>query len=75
MLVTQSVRKTLSLWRSPLPWQTKKGIDISWNATCYCMKLILGNVSIFKSMPLPVTGSFTATVWIWNVAINTGDLK
>jgi hypothetical protein len=31
-----------------------------------------GNVSIFKSTPLPVAGSFT---WIWNVAIFTSDLK
>jgi hypothetical protein len=32
---------------------------------------ILGDVSVFKSAPLPVAGLFTATAWVWNVAIYT----
>jgi hypothetical protein len=47
----------------------------SWNVFCYHMQLILGNVSIFKSTPIPVAGSFTVTAWIWNVAIYTADHK
>jgi hypothetical protein len=47
----------------------------SSNVICYCMHLILGNVSIFKSRPLPIAGSFTVTAWIWNVAIYTADPK
>jgi hypothetical protein len=37
------------------------------------MQLILYNISIFKSMPLPEADQFTVTAWIWNVAIYTAD--
>jgi hypothetical protein len=37
------------------------------------MQLIHGNVSILKSTPLTVAGSFTVTASIWNVAIYTSD--
>jgi hypothetical protein len=43
-------------------------------ASCYCMQLIL-NISIFKSTPLQVAGSFIVPVWICSVAIYTGDPK
>jgi hypothetical protein len=45
------------------------------NFVCYCTQFILGDVSIFKSIPLPVAGSFTGKAWIWNVAIYTADPK
>jgi hypothetical protein len=39
----------------------------SWNFICYCTQLILGNVSIFKAMPLPTADPFPVNSWIWNV--------
>jgi hypothetical protein len=36
----------------------------SWNVTSYCMQLILGYVSIFKSVNLPAVGSLTVITWV-----------
>jgi hypothetical protein len=41
------------------------------STNCYCMRIVLGNVPIFKSTPLPVVGPSTVTAWNWNVAIYT----
>jgi hypothetical protein len=42
---------------------------------CYFMYVILGNVSILKSLPLQVAGSFTLNCWLWNVTIKIADSK
>jgi hypothetical protein len=45
----------------------------SANVTYYCMQLIMVNVYIFKSVPIPAAGSFTVIACILNVAINTAE--
>jgi hypothetical protein len=82
MLVTQRVWKTLSLWKSTVLSNSKEmsgsSAVLSEFLECYLLLyilLILGNLSVFKSVPITVTGSFTATSWIWNVAIYTADPK
>jgi hypothetical protein len=55
---------------------------VGWEYICNCSTRIFGMqpvnlcrlfwvLSILKSAPFPVAGSFTATAWIWNVAIYT----
>jgi hypothetical protein len=41
----------------------------TYSVTGYCTQLILSYVYIFIPMPLLAAGLFTATAWIWNVAV------
>jgi hypothetical protein len=75
-LVTQSVQKILSLWRSPPLWQSAMQIGESLTVLPKFLEwflllcaAILGNVAIFRSTILPVAD------WILNVAIYTASLK
>lgn len=75
------MQKTVSLWKfSSTLSDSKNGgsVTILLNLlifTSYCMHLIPGNVSIFKSVPFPVAGSVTLTAWVWNVSIYIADPK
>lgn len=62
--LTQCAQKTLLLWKS---WTAGGG------GFCNCSVRILGNVSVVKSVSLPVAGSFTETACIWNVSIYSPD--
>jgi hypothetical protein len=81
MLVNQSVLETISLFHYPVRQKKNKGVFLqlvyqnSWHVICYCIQLILGNVSILKSVLLPLAGSFTVTAWICNASIYTGHPK
>jgi hypothetical protein len=84
MLFTQQkcAENTFIMEVSTNPVKQQKVVDLfttvllnSWNFSCYCMQLILGNVFIFISTPFPVAGSVTITAWMWNITIYTADPK
>jgi hypothetical protein len=70
VLVKENVQKTPLLWKSPLDQSNKKWdgsvsvlieflqfyLLLSYNFTCYYTWLVLSNVFIFRSKPLPVRG-------------------
>jgi hypothetical protein len=47
---------------------------LEWQPLFYC-RMVCSYVPIFNLTPLPVPGSFTATIWIQTVATYTTDPK
>jgi hypothetical protein len=80
--MSEKIHRRLSLWNSPLDLSNGKKCSGSVTVLpqflefpCYSVQFILHNVPNFKSMPLPVSDSFSVTACIQIVAFYAADLK
>lgn len=75
MFFTRTMQQLLSIWKSPLTFQTEKHMDLLYFNPCEVTVVVRSLFREIFPFPNPVGGSFTANAWTYNVAIYTADTK